>query len=99
MSILAEINQHSNGAKFRRADLHIHSFGEGGSYDVVDAGMTPEAIVDTAVAENLQVIGITDHNVIGNHPPPWRERPSRHPQPWVHRHEGHERNSLHDFGG
>ncbi len=46
--------------------MHIHSFGEGGSYDVVDAGMTPEAIVDTALEEKLHVIGITDHNVVGN---------------------------------
>ena len=28
--------------------------------------MTPAAIVDLANAENLQVIAITDHNVIGN---------------------------------
>jgi ABC-type lipoprotein export system ATPase subunit len=61
-----EITQYSSGAQFRRADLHIHSFKEGGSYDVGDTGMTPEAIVDTALAENLQVIAITDHNVIGN---------------------------------
>jgi hypothetical protein len=64
--ILDEINQQTNGAQFRRADLHIHSFGDGGSYDVSDVRMTPEAIVDTALAENLQVISITDHNVIGN---------------------------------
>ena len=64
--ILDEINHHSNGAQFRRADLHIHSFREGGSYDVDDAAMTSEGIVDTALAENLQVIAITDHNAIGN---------------------------------
>ena len=63
---LDEIKMCSNGAQFRRADLHIHSFGEGGSYDVTDAGMTPEAIVDTAMVENLQVIAITDHNAIGS---------------------------------
>ena len=28
--------------------------------------MTPEGIVDTAIAEHLQVIAITDHNSIGN---------------------------------
>ena len=64
--LLAEIDQTSNGAQFRRADLHIHSFGDSGSYDVDDARMTPEAIVDTAVAENLHVIAIADHNAIGN---------------------------------
>jgi len=64
--IYDEILQHSGGALFHRADLHVHSFGPGGSYDVTDAAMTPEAIVDTAVKENLQVIAITDHNAVGN---------------------------------
>lgn len=66
MSVIPEIMMHSNGAQFRRADLHIHSFGDSGSYDVNDKDMTPENIVDTAIAENLQVIAITDHNQIGN---------------------------------
>ncbi len=64
--VQAEIEAHSNGCLFRRADLHIHSYGEFGSYDVTDTGMTPEAIVDLALAEGLSVIAITDHNVIGN---------------------------------
>jgi len=62
----SEIEQYSNGAQFRRADLHIHSFGDHGSYDVSDKGMTPEGIVDVAIAEGLEVVAITDHNVIGN---------------------------------
>jgi hypothetical protein len=66
MSVISEIRNESNGAQFRRADLHIHSFGEGGSYDVTDSTMTPENIVDTAIAENLHVISITDHNQIRN---------------------------------
>lgn len=66
MSVIEEIKRKSNGAQFCRADLHIHSFGEGGSYDVSDMAMTPENIVDTAISENLQVIAITDHNQIGN---------------------------------
>lgn len=53
-----------NGAQFYRADLHIHSFG--GSHDVKDITMTPEAIVFTALQENLNVISITDHNEISN---------------------------------
>ncbi|MEP6821945.1 MAG: TrlF family AAA-like ATPase [Chthoniobacterales bacterium] len=65
-TILAEITRHSNGAQFRRADLHIHSYREGGSHDVSDEQMTPEAIVDMALAESLQVIAVTDHNTIGN---------------------------------
>ncbi|MET3122308.1 PHP family Zn ribbon phosphoesterase [Oxalobacteraceae bacterium GrIS 2.11] len=63
---ISEILEQSNGAQFCRADLHIHSFGELGSYDVTDTSMTPENIVDTAISENLQVVAITDHNQIGN---------------------------------
>jgi len=61
-----DILQQSSGALFRRADLHLHSFGPGGSYDVANAGMTLEAIVDTALKENMEVIAITDHNAVGN---------------------------------
>ncbi len=61
------IQKIENGSKFIRADLHIHSYGfENGSYDVVDNTMTPENIVDTAIAKGLKVISITDHNEIGN---------------------------------
>lgn len=66
MIITDEINNYSAGAKFVRADLHIHSFGDVGSYDVFDNQMTPQNIVDLAIRENLQVISITDHNEIGN---------------------------------
>ena len=38
----------NSGARFYKADLHIHSFGEEGSFDVTDSSMTPERIVDTA---------------------------------------------------
>ncbi len=57
-----------NGARFYRADLHIHSFGPArkASHDVKDDTMTPAAIVSTAISENLDVIAITDHNEIGN---------------------------------
>lgn len=68
VSLLKEIQKESNGAQFRRADLHIHSFGHGGSYDVADASMTPEAIIDTAITERLDLIAITDHNNIANVP-------------------------------
>ena len=54
------------GAKFLRADIHIHSYGEFGSYDVTDHTMTPEAIVDTAISKGLSIISITDHNEIQN---------------------------------
>lgn len=55
-----------NGAKFLRADMHIHSFGDFGSYDVTDTSMTPEAIVDTAIEKGLGIISLTDHNEIFN---------------------------------
>ena len=55
------------GALFYKADLHIHSYGEGvGSYDVEDTTNTPSAIVDTAILKGLKVISITDHNEIFN---------------------------------
>ncbi|MGE8121123.1 TrlF family AAA-like ATPase [Pseudomonas fulva] len=52
----------SNGSRFYRGDLHIHSFKA--SHDVKDEGMIPEAIVLTAVAENLSIIAVADHNEI-----------------------------------
>lgn len=52
----------NSGARFYKADLHIHSFGEDGSYDVTDSLMTPEKIVDTAIENGLSLIAITDHN-------------------------------------
>jgi hypothetical protein len=56
----------SSGTQFIRADLHIHSFGQNGSYDVTDTEITPENIVDEAIKNNLGIISITDHNEIGN---------------------------------
>lgn len=54
----------SSGAKFFRADLHIHSFGA--SYDVRDEAATPETIIATAKSEGLAIVSITDHNEISN---------------------------------
>lgn len=65
---LEEIQNTDNGAKFYRADLHIHSYGSYASYDVLDADMTPEKIIDEAIKENISIISITDHNEIGNIP-------------------------------
>lgn len=61
---LAACLELSNGSRFYRGDLHIHSFKA--SHDVKDEGMTPEAIVLTAVAENLSIIAVADHNEIDN---------------------------------
>ncbi len=55
-----DLNGLDNGARFHSIDLHIHSYG--GSHDVKDSEMTPEAIVDSAVRQGLIVIAITDHN-------------------------------------
>jgi ABC-type cobalamin/Fe3+-siderophores transport system ATPase subunit/histidinol phosphatase-like PHP family hydrolase len=52
----------NSGARFYKADLHIHSYGDEGSYDVTDTTMTPEKIVDTAIEKGLSIISITDHN-------------------------------------
>ncbi len=58
MATFNEIMNIENGARFHNADLHIHTFG--GSHDVFDATMTPEAIVASAVNQGLSVIAITD---------------------------------------
>ncbi len=63
---MKEIDGLTDGAKFVRADLHIHSFGPKGSYDVKDNQMTPENIVNLAIKEGLSIISITDHNEVGN---------------------------------
>jgi hypothetical protein len=60
MSRLDEVLDQSNEAQFRHANLHIHSLGPGGSYDAEDGTMTPAAIVDLALAENLQVLSTTN---------------------------------------
>src|SRR5260221_9399526 len=56
----------SAGAEFVRADLHVHSYGAGGSFEVTDSSMTPENIVDTAIAKGISLVAITDHNEIEN---------------------------------
>ena len=57
----------NNGAVFYKADLHIHSYGDGmGSFDVTDVSNTPSAIVDTSIRKGLKIISITDHNEIMN---------------------------------
>lgn len=64
MSILDDVSSQLTGARFFRADLHIHSFGA--SHDVKDKAMTAAAIIQTAAKEDLRLIAITDHNEIGN---------------------------------
>src|SRR5450432_3112985 len=62
MAHLPEITDLPRGARFFRADLHIHSVV--GSHDVKDAKATPEAIVTTSAQEGLKIIAIADHNEI-----------------------------------
>jgi ABC-type lipoprotein export system ATPase subunit len=64
MSISDDIIAVSSGARFYRADLHIHSYPA--SHDVKDTAMTPDAIVARAIQEGLGLIAITDHNNISN---------------------------------
>jgi hypothetical protein len=52
----------SSGARFLRADLHMHCYGV--SADVADESMTVDGIVQTAKARDLDVIAVTDHNAI-----------------------------------
>ena len=64
MSQLDEILAQPTGARFFRADLHIHSLGA--SHYVKDSAMTAAAIVATAAREGLAIIAVTDHNEIDN---------------------------------
>jgi DNA repair ATPase RecN len=60
------LSARSLDSRFRRADLHIHSYGASASRDVKDSAMTPSAIVAQAEALGISVISITDHNRITN---------------------------------
>jgi DNA repair ATPase RecN/histidinol phosphatase-like PHP family hydrolase len=64
MSALDDVLAQPTGARFLRADLHIHSYGA--SHDVRDTSMTSAHIVQTAANEGLSVVAITDHNEIAN---------------------------------
>jgi hypothetical protein len=62
MPDLPEITTLPRGARFFRADLHIHS---NSSHDVKDPSATAEGSVGTAAKEGLKIIALTDHNEIG----------------------------------
>ena len=64
MPILQRCIDLTCGAKFYRADLHIHSFGA--SHDVTDVQLTPANIVSAAIKDSIDIISITDHNEISN---------------------------------
>ncbi len=64
MSELDDVLAAPVGAQFRRADLHIHSYG--GSHDVQDVSLSPTNIVTTAKKEGLDIVAVTDHNEIKN---------------------------------
>jgi ABC-type lipoprotein export system ATPase subunit len=61
---LSDILALPRGARFFRADMHVHSYGA--SHDVHDVTMTPAKIVETAVQYGLSVLAVTDHNEITN---------------------------------
>jgi hypothetical protein len=50
-----------SGAYFVLADLHVHTTA---SYDVKDASMTPEGVVDAALLAKIAIVAVTDHNEI-----------------------------------
>ena len=49
------------GSAFRKVDLHVHT---PKSMCYSDESVTPEQIVDAALATSLEVIAITDHNTV-----------------------------------
>lgn len=57
---LDEILTQDGGATFVTADIHVHS--HGASHDVADKTMSIQAVIDAAVAKNIGILSITDHN-------------------------------------
>ena len=51
----------AKGRAFRKVDLHVHT-PKSACYS--DKSVTPEQIVDTALANGLEVVAITDHNTV-----------------------------------
>jgi DNA repair ATPase RecN len=78
MVTLQDFDSLPAGARFFSADLHVHSYG--GSHDVKDAAMTPEALVDAAIKQRISVLALTDHNSIKN-----TERSITHAQQYLGR--------------
>jgi predicted metal-dependent phosphoesterase TrpH len=56
----------SSGAESIRIDLHIHSYGTDGSYNVSAIEIQSEKIVDEVQRYKLGIISTTDHNEIFN---------------------------------
>jgi hypothetical protein len=50
-----------HGARFIRADLHVHSFPDDGS-----PAAAPKDYITEARSQDISVLGITDHNSIAN---------------------------------
>lgn len=49
------------GSKWRKWDLHFHTQT---SYDYQNKGVTNQEIIDTLVANHIEVVAITDHHII-----------------------------------
>jgi predicted metal-dependent phosphoesterase TrpH len=61
---LDDITSVDHGARFFSADIHVHSYGA--SLGVKDPSMTVEAIIDTAIKEDISILAIADHNTDAN---------------------------------
>lgn len=62
-TIVQSLLNESVGAKFRKADLHVHT---PASEDIADRwkDATPTELVDFALEAGLEIIAITDHNTV-----------------------------------
>lgn len=58
------IKRGSDGAKFRKADLHVHT---PASYDYGD-NLSPEELVEKFVDEGLELVVVADHNTADGYP-------------------------------
>jgi hypothetical protein len=55
------VTESGSGARFIRADLHVHSFPDDGS-----PAAAPKDYITEARSQDISVLGITDHNSIAN---------------------------------
>lgn len=58
---MQEIDRGTTGAKYVKADLHVHT---PGSYDY-KADLSPEDLIDRFLEEGLDLVAITDHDCAG----------------------------------
>ena len=58
---MEEINRGTQGARYYKADLHVHT---PGSHDY-EADLSPTELIDAFIEEGLELVAVTDHDCAG----------------------------------